>query len=606
MKIDSFRIKNYRSIKDSGICFLSGDNVTILAGLNESGKSSILEALEDFNINMAIRSEAIPQYDEEAMPEIAITFELDEIILHEMFSKVGLTLEEFFPTKIEIIKKYPNNYSISRESITEVIHQMEKEIRTAYNFIIREMPIVIDDIPNYDQENAIEFRPKLIDFWNIIRDSLKNIEDEEIIRDKYNNLTTLLNNLINIDDMIIAGMKQNIPNFILFSSFEDKFPSIISLTDARSNELIKDLSIISDLNLDLIRSASPHEKMKHKEKLNLQLKHDYKKYWKQDITNLHIDWDNENINFFIKEGEDFYSPEMRSKGKQWHLAFYIKISARSKEDVKNVILIDEPGLYLHAKAQKDNLDKLEDSAKYAQIIFSTHSPYLIEIDKLSRIRLISRTNDESGTTISNKIHKNADKETLTPIITAIGLDLSMGLDIAKDNNIIVEGISDYYYLNAFIELLNFEFKKDVHIIPIQGADKFKFLVPLMLGWGLNYCTVLDNDTKGRKVEKELIKNFGHTGIKTIFISENEDEEVEDLFDRNDFINLILNENVNAQSLSEKNSQLLKQKDNGFDKVLLAKLFNEKTKNGDVTLSDQTTENFRKLLVNIDKLIFENN
>jgi len=55
MEIKSFRIKNYRSIKDSGICYVSGDNITILAGKNESGKTAILEALEDFNTEREIR-----------------------------------------------------------------------------------------------------------------------------------------------------------------------------------------------------------------------------------------------------------------------------------------------------------------------------------------------------------------------------------------------------------------------------------------------------------------------------------------------------------------------------------------------------------------------
>jgi len=59
MEIKSFRIKNYRSIKDSGVCYMSGDNITILAGKNESGKTAILEALEDFNINRAIREDAV-------------------------------------------------------------------------------------------------------------------------------------------------------------------------------------------------------------------------------------------------------------------------------------------------------------------------------------------------------------------------------------------------------------------------------------------------------------------------------------------------------------------------------------------------------------------
>ena len=57
MEIKSFRIKNFRSIKNSGICNLSGDNITIIAGMNESGKTAILEALEDFNEDKEIREE---------------------------------------------------------------------------------------------------------------------------------------------------------------------------------------------------------------------------------------------------------------------------------------------------------------------------------------------------------------------------------------------------------------------------------------------------------------------------------------------------------------------------------------------------------------------
>lgn len=398
-------------------------------------------------------------------------------------------------------------------------------------------------------------------------------------------------------------MRQWIPNFILFSSFDDLLPSEIMLTEAFNNELIKDLSIISDLNLDLINSNKPAEKTKHKEKLNIKLKDDYREYWTQDLTNLHVDWESDRLFFFIKENDDFFSPNMRSKGKQWHLAFYFKISARSKEHIPNIILIDEPGLYLHATAQQDIVKKLEDSANDVPIIFSSHSPYLIDVDKLSRIRLVSRT-EETGTIVSNKIHKNADKETLTPIITAIGLDLSLGLDVAKDNNIIVEGMSDYYYLYALKELLNFEFKKDVHFIPTQGADKFKFLIPLMIGWGLNHCVVLDNDKKGRNVEKELQKNFQYSNLSTHFISDVDDNEIEDLFDEGDFSKYIIGDDIKETLKDMGNSKLLKQKDAGFDKVLLSKLFYENVKKGDVSLSSQTKDNFKKLFEKINQSMLQ--
>jgi predicted ATP-dependent endonuclease of OLD family len=562
MKIKTFRIKNYRSIKDSGDCYLSGDNVTILAGMNESGKSSILEALEDFDVSKPIRKEALPLHGEEVKPEIAITFEIDYFTIHEIVSSFGLEIADyndseklFSPTKkidLELIKTYPDKYSLSQEDIKTIN-------------LLDHASLCL----TYDNNGAPEI------------DDTVNLEPISFIEQ----------------------LKKYIPNFILFSSFEDIFPSEISFGDARTHELIKDLSIISDLNLDLIANGIPAEKFKHKISINKRINDDYDKYWTQDLTNLNLEWDSGNLYFFIEEEGNFFAPNMRSKGKQWHLAFYTKVSARSKEDVPNILLIDEPGLFLHPKAQKDILKKLEGSATDAPIIFSTHSPYLIETDKLHRIRLVLRRNNE-GTTISNKIHKDADKETLTPIITAIGLDLSLGLDVSKDNNIIVEGISDYYYLSAFKELIPFEFNKDVHFIPSAGANKIKFLIPLMIGWGFNYCTVLDHDSAGKIAEKELLKIFGDNNVKTIFVSNNEDEEIEDLFYKEDFVKYVLEEELEDHSSDEKNSKILKKSKKKYDKVLLAKRFYEKAIDGSFELSQVTKTNFENLLKEIDKLLFD--
>ena len=100
MEIKSFRIKNYRSIKDSGVCYLSGDNITILAGKNESGKTAILEALEDFNTDRAIREDAVHIHHQELKPEVSITFEIDEETLKDISNEIGLGLRRPKPIRI--------------------------------------------------------------------------------------------------------------------------------------------------------------------------------------------------------------------------------------------------------------------------------------------------------------------------------------------------------------------------------------------------------------------------------------------------------------------------------------------------------------------------
>lgn len=620
MEIKSFRIKNYRSVKDSGVCYMSGDNITILAGKNESGKTAILEALEDFNINRAIREDAVHIQHKELKPEVSINFEIDEDTITTISNEIGLGRRRPKPIRIEFIKSYPNEYTyrLSDESRTmlgirdeRLLRSRQKEIADIYTRIkdiYSEFPQIGGTLPEIDLENSAVFVGQLNDFKNNTEPNLTQIPDEEKKIGFIQGLEEMINKIEEVDNIksaekrFIAEIQKRIPNFILFSSFDDLFPSEIPLAEAADNELIKDLVTISNLDLPLVTSDSASLKATHKKQLNVRVREEYSRFWEQDLTNLSIDWDSTNLQFFITEGDHFYPPNKRSKGKQWHLAFYIRVSARAKEDVPNIILIDEPGLYLHAQAQKDVIRKLEDSAEYAPIIFATHSPYLIDIDKLSRIRLISRNSEEEGTLISNKIHKHADKETLTPIITAIGLDLSLGLDIAKDNNIIFEGITDYYYLRAFAELLKFEFKKEVHFIPGAGADKTNLLASLMIGWGFNYCIVLDNDATGRRIRDRLLKDFGHANIKVILVSENKDNEIEDLFSRGDFLKHVLAEKSNEVP-DKKNSQIIKQKGKSYDKVLLSKSFFEKAVNAEISLSQVTKQNFIKLLQAINNSMF---
>ena len=149
MKIEKFRIKNYKSIIDSGDCYLTND-VTILAGKNESGKTSILEALRDFDTNLEINENAKPIQDESAVPEISITFEIGKSNLETIFSSIGLSKSFSKEVSIEIKKIFPQKFSIS-EDTQKVLGLDRASIVSAINTTIKQLLKATKSIEKYPE-----------------------------------------------------------------------------------------------------------------------------------------------------------------------------------------------------------------------------------------------------------------------------------------------------------------------------------------------------------------------------------------------------------------------------------------------------------------------
>jgi len=605
MKIEKFRIKNYKSIIDSGDCYLT-DTISILAGKNESGKTSILEALEDFDLDNKIREAAKPIKLPDAVPEISITFIVEKDTVNEIIEEIKSPLKATADIEIKIIKTFPDNYSFGESTLQNEIfggkevEKVQKSIKDKWNKVknIRtKYEALGGSLFDFEFSNFANEKTFFSKFKNAITPNIAQVDEKE--RDHFSKLLaeveTEINNLENLfttETKFLNAFKKCIPNFILFNSFEDIFPNKIPFAALEKNEWIKDLSVISDLKIATIKGTDDRGKEKHKDDVNIKLNKDYERFWSQDVSNLSVNWDSEHLYFWIKEDGYPYEPSLRSKGRQWHLAFYIKVSARANENVPNIILIDEPGLFLHAKAQEDILGKLEDSAKEVQLIFSTHSPYLLEADKLNRIRLVHR-NKKLGTRIENKVHALADKETLTPILTAIGLELNSGIaTLDKINNVIVEGPSDFYYLNAFKKILN---KNSVNFIFGGGAGNMPFIGTILHGWGCKVLYLYDNDQGKKDGEKNLKDNW--LVAKDLICSVlNNTGSIEDIFSSLNFKEFVLGDMT--KTYSEKNSEYVKK--NKLNKVLLSKQILESCQNGTtINLDTMTIDNVTNLFDKID-------
>ncbi len=269
----------------------------------------------------------------------------------------------------------------------------------------------------------------------------------------------------------------------------------------------------------------------------------------------------------------------------------------SKLERRQVFLIDEPGSNLHAKAQADILRVFEKQKECLQIIFTTHSPYLLSVDKVYRVLAVERTDTEDDRSETRVIpfHKlgNASVDTLLPLYTNMGVDASHQTVIRKEDNVILEEISAFFYLKAFWKI--FGRTELVSFLPATGCPNVPLLANLMLGWGLSFAVVLDDDAHGRKVFKELQDSLVCSENRLIRIVGC--GGIEDLFSKSDFATVVLGKP--KTKITTTNSEWMKKE--RISKVITARDFLIAASEGNITLSNLGQESkgrIKKLLETI--------
>lgn len=587
MKIVKFRIQNYKSVQDSGDCYLS-TKFTILAGKNESGKTTILEALSDFDERKKIEVDKIP-INSDKKPMISVTFAIDEELQRDWLSENNIRQIKrcayFTVHKDEfgysLDKDFLENLTLNKTSIELLEEVSELKLSNGEQFPARQ-----------DSENDEAYAKRLLLKANTVDASGKPVLDEAstIILETMANTIKIENELCNIGEILVNNFVDNyLPYFVFYSSFTDKCPDSLKVSELKGNNFIEDLQEVSNFDISSLLDKDRQKAENKRKKINSSFNNLFEQYWTQDKISLEISKDGENIDFWIPENEELFKPSQRSAGFQWYLSFAIAVGARAGEDKSNVILIDEPGLFLHAKAQKDMLKVLEKlNCKYP-IIFSTHSPYLIDGDNLENVRIVEK--EKNKTKIIGKFWSNVgiQKDTLTPIITAIGIGMNDSItDIEKMNNIIVEGVEDTFYLRGIARILKI---KNQNFIYGGGAGNEGSIGTILTGWGCNVQYLLDNDRGGKNGYNNL-KDKWYIEDKTIhYISKDPNiNTVADLFSKDFFVKQIISdEKIKYES---SNSEYIK--NSKSDKILLARQFFQKIQTESIILDKESEKNFKEL------------
>ncbi len=606
MKATAFRVYDFKSIRNSGTCEFSGDGITVLAGQNESGKTALLTALRDFDGEEGdepTTQDYRPDGQFEAESRVAIRFEL------------------------------------SAEELEEVLKENKCLIPlSASAQIAREGGLWIT---RHLDSGTFALEDSLAKLWE---DNPADGEDASARADGVTRPSP---------SQFGALLRAYWPLFIYFDSFEDILPRSVRFSllkppkvtlaqvatgvnpsatipppappqgaaqtppspKKRAPQPVLDFITLAGIDLDVIEKYAEDDKTleNYLSTRAASITGDFLTYWKTRVDGERaIDlrvrhYRNEAgellLKFYVHDTSNQY-PEQRSRGFLWFLSFYLRLAATRRRDPQRTraLLIDEPGTYLHARAQQDVLHLLEDRlAKADQIVYSTHSTYLIPTDRLHRLRIVVKDGNEGTLALDRLTHprlrSDEFKDTLSPILSAIGLDIRGALTFVREKNLLVEGISDRFYLTSWGKALKKGTLDTFNIFPCFGASTIPTYASLFVGWGLRFVALLDRDGHGNaareKLQKELLIH------EKAIVQPKNASSIEDLFSHEDFKELAkaLDPAFTIEA-SETPSKAIKRQ--RIDKVLLARKYAERVSAGNRTLTKRTSDNVESLFAQIEE------
>ncbi|MGP0092308.1 MAG: ATP-dependent nuclease [Xanthobacteraceae bacterium] len=566
MRLRSVQIQNFRSIEDSTV-FEIGD-ITCLVGKNEAGKSAALQALH----LLRPYGKVDPGYDQtrdyprrfaadfkarhpDGMAIVATTKWVveqgDKDELAKDFGPDFLTGNE-----VTILRGYgygSAEWGIPRDERAAVVH-----LAGVFELDSGERTVLEGVKTGGEAFKALTGATQRTDRQNKLLEHLKTYPDGNIL------------------ERAVAILSSRTPTLVLFSHF-DRMSGEVSV-----NKLIGEKGKIADTgdqifldfldyaktSLEELRDSTKFEDLKAKcEAASNRITDQIFEYWTQN-TALEVE-----VN--LSEGRPadpapFNSGPIvrarvrntlhrasvpfseRSAGFIWFFSFLVQFTQIRQARGNVIILLDEPGLTLHGRAQQDLLRYFNEKLKpYHQVIYSAHSPFMVPPDNFSSVKIVEDVVEHPkqgrpivrGTKIRGDVLVT-DKDSLFPLQGALGFDITQTLFVGK-HTLLVEGPSDILYLQALSEALKQRKKVGLDprwtLCPTGGIDKVQPFVSLF-GGNLLHVAVLADQGVGdkRKIEQlrrsEILK-AGHFFTAAEFTLKDE-SDIEDFFEPELFIEIV--------------------------------------------------------------------
>lgn len=534
MRLLSAQVGPFRSINGSQTLMVDSQ-VTALVGMNESGKTVLLKALEKSADAAQMASfKPVDDYPRKDLTAYLAKHKTEPavatLLSYVLSDKDSSDLNKLFG--IPIIKDRPLSVS----------HRFDNSSSVGFGFAVE------DHLKDYIQlsrlspatKTALAATTKLEDVPGALAGLTLDANETkwlEITNKDIAAAQAAKHSWAAFSFKVWSELKARIPKFLYFGDY-DILPSkmnIAELVERTKNPAqmthehrgMVALLRMAGISAEDFANPSGYEELKAKlEAVSIRLTDQIMEFWKQN-EELDVEIDikpdlqdvapfNNGPNVYLRiknrRHRGVSTPfQTRSRGFTWFFSFLvwfddIRLQMEKDPGTKGalILLLDEPGVSLHALAQRDFLAYIDDLGTRHQVIYTTHSPFMISPDELHRVRTVE-DQKTVGTTVSEHLQNAKDARTTFPLQAALGWSLSQNLFIG-DRNLIVEGPSELLYLRSIAAALDADgLLESVVVVPCGGLDKIATFVALLGANDLKLSVFHDFSGKADQRLSELVR-----------------------------------------------------------------------------------------------------
>ena len=610
MYIHSVKLVNYKSIGDYDEAeVIIEPTVTAIIGKNESGKSNVLDGLSqiDFMGNKATA------YAPERLNRTAAEGSQIKYIITIKPSPEDIVLSD---TTIILSK---NNYELTG-GFLDHYHNWVKGYVDTLNEIIESFggnPFKLRDqeLTNYkahvtalkdsDSLNVPRFLNALTYFHN--KQNSVSAEIKASFVEALENVEAKMHDyLLNLPHFFYRNADKHLQTTYKLEDAEKELKGASVNPNSLLLSFVSLISVSNDEFLSAVRSGATPQQVSNRKKISRLVEEKINKpfhdFYQTEKISLDLDF-NTNLVSFTVQSEDGAALMLgeRSNGLRWYLETFIDAKAHNVPGRNVIYLFDEPGASLHVNAQKELITLFHHlSDQGNQVVYTTHSPYMLKTEDggISRIRAVVK--DSNGytriykTAYDARIAQDSQKDTLAPLINALGMNLNDTFGPANNKtNIVIEGMSDYIYISLMIKVLNVKMD-NYSIIPSVGASNCVNICSILHGWGCKYIAVFDYDkagveTGGEHMHKNLFYQLGEQYLYLANVTQDDiDAKTYNSPDKKCVIeDLVTKEEIDRFCSATNTSPEL-------SKPLIAKIIAEAVTQGSYELGDECKNNFALL------------